>query len=91
MTIHLSWSDYLVAMAALMGVYYLVVLRMLIRTNSAPAVDQGQAPPPPAREVWMDQTLQALEETVLHAQKKRYHPDEVLLALRQKMEELKAG
>jgi hypothetical protein len=40
-------------------------------------------------QVWMEDILLDLEKTVRHAQRLHYHPDEVILLLQKKIENIK--
>lgn len=88
MEITLSWSTYVAVIIPLTIVYYGVVAWMSILRHRLVQV-RGRAVAPPLRDLWMDQILETLEETILHAQSKRYHPDEILAELREKIAELK--
>ena len=51
--------------------------------------DSPPLPPPIIPEEWMDDVLNSLEGIILHAQKKKYHPEEMIEALQNKIQEQK--
>jgi muramidase (phage lysozyme) len=80
---HITWFAYATTIVILLAIYYIAIWLYTKKTTKAPE------PIPPQKEEWMDQILAALEETLRNAERKRYHPDEVILALQRKIEQLK--
>jgi hypothetical protein len=94
----LSWSAFRTLLLLLAAGYYVLVLVRYygLKNRSGPAADRSGPPLPPGSppaphmgDAWMDGVLSALEETVLHAQKKRYHPEELIQAVQAKLREFK--
>jgi len=95
--VHISWSTYWTLLIILLAVYYGLIARRYYRPQGEPFSGLGphQDPGLPAfstgrpREEWMDNVLNSLEETILHAQARKYHPEELIQALKQKVQEQK--
>lgn len=85
----ISWEVFGGGVVVLLLLYYAGLAYLFGREADDRRPEPPPLPPPPAKEEWMEEILSALEETVLHAQAKRYHPDEVIVALQKKMNELK--
>lgn len=93
MLIYVTWTAYVVVAIGSALLYYggLFIQYRRSKKRDAPSEQGGQGSLSPPQALSLDQILDTLEETILNAQRKRYHPDEILSALRQKVAELKAG
>lgn len=89
---YISWPTYSSVLMVATAVYYVVYGGWcLYRRSRVPVPPQPPSlPQTPDIQVWMEDILLDLEKTVRHAQRLRYHPDEVILLLQKKIENIKS-
>ncbi len=91
MQTYISWSTYSSVLMVATAVYYAGYGGWYLYRRISVSVSHPPPPEPqsPDIQVWMEDILLDLEKTVRHAQRLRYHPDEVILLLQKRIETIK--